>query len=76
MSRNVLIGAREYFPGIDRVEYEGSETDNPLAFAHYDAERIVAGKPLREHLRFSVAYWHSLLGGGADPFGAPTRPKR
>ncbi|MGD8329285.1 MAG: xylose isomerase [Acidobacteriota bacterium] len=69
-----LIGAREYFPGIGTIPYEGPDSGNPLAFKHYDAERPVAGKTLREHLRFSVAYWHSLCGAGTDPFGAATRP--
>lgn len=71
---NVLIGEREYFPDIGSIPYEGPESDNPLAFAYYDAERLVAGRPLREHLRFSIAYWHSLVGGGQDPFGGDTRP--
>lgn len=70
----MLIGDREYFPSVGRIPYEGPESDNPLAFAWYDADRMVAGKPLRDHLRFSIAYWHSLVGGGQDPFGAPTRP--
>jgi xylose isomerase len=69
-----LIGSREYFPGIGAIPYEGPDSDNPLAFKHYDAERVVAGRTLREHLRFSIAYWHTLCGTGADPFGAGTRP--
>lgn len=74
MTGDVLIGEREYFPSVGRIPFEGPESDNPLAFAHYDPDRVVAGKPLRDHLRFSIAYWHSLLGGGQDPFGAATRP--
>lgn len=74
MAHDVLIGEREWFPTVGRIPYEGPESDDPLAFAYYDEERVVAGKPLREHLRFSVAYWHALLGRGADPFGAPSRP--
>ena len=54
------------------VKYEGPESSNPLAYQWYDAERSVLGKPLREHLRFAVAYWHSLAMNGSDPFGAPT----
>jgi len=69
-----LIGEREYFPGIGAIPYEGPDSDNPLAFKYYDAGRKVAGKPLREHLRFSLAYWHALGGSGADPFGVGTRP--
>ena len=74
MSDQVLIGEREYFPGLGRIRYEGPDSTDLLAFAWYDENRVVAGRPLREHLRFSVAYWHSLVGGGQDPFGAPTRP--
>jgi xylose isomerase len=47
-------------------------TDNPLAYAWYDENRIVAGKTMKEWLRFAVAYWHSFVGNGADPFGEPT----
>lgn len=73
MTGNVLIGSREYFPGIERIPFDGPDSDNPLAFAWYDADRVVRGRPLGEHLRFSIAYWHSLIGGGQDPFGPATR---
>lgn len=73
MSRRVFIGDTEYFPGIEQINYEGPESDNPLAFKAYDPARIVAGKPMEEHLRFAVCYWHSFCGGGADPFGPDTR---
>ncbi|MEQ1743816.1 MAG: xylose isomerase [Saprospiraceae bacterium] len=62
-----------YFPGISQIRYEGPQTDNPLAYRFYDENRVVAGKRMREHFRFAVAYWHSLCGTGGDPFGAPTR---
>jgi xylose isomerase len=54
------------------VRYEGLNSTNPLAYRHYDAEKIVLGKPLKDHLRFSVAYWHSLAMTGGDPFGEGT----
>ncbi len=69
-----LIGAREYFPGIGSIPFEGPDSDNPLAFKYYDAGREVAGKSLAAHLRFAVAYWHSFCGTGADPFGVGPRP--
>lgn len=69
-----LIGAREYFPGIGSIPFEGPDSDNPLAFKYYDAGREVAGKSLAEHLRFAIAYWHSFCGTGADPFGVGPRP--
>ena len=73
MKTEPLIGAREYFPDIGTIVYEGPESDNPLAFKYYDAEKEIGGKTLRDHLRFSVAYWHSFNGTGADPFGVGTR---
>ncbi|MHA4895915.1 xylose isomerase [Pedobacter sp. PWIIR3] len=62
----------EFFKGIEQVKYEGPGSDNPLAFRYYDPERVIAGKTLKDHLRFAGAYWHSFCGNGADPFGAPT----
>jgi len=60
------------FPGIDKIRFEGPESKNPLAFHHYDENEVVEGRTMRDHLRFSVAYWHTFRGTGADPFGAPT----
>ena len=68
----VVTKDHEYFPGIPEIQYEGPESDNPLAFRWYDENRLVAGKPLKEHFRFACAYWHSFCGTGADPFGGPT----
>ncbi|MEL6869159.1 MAG: xylose isomerase [Pseudomonadota bacterium] len=72
-SRNVFIADTEYFPGIRRIAYEGPDSDNPLAYKCYDPMRIVAGKTMEAHLRFSVCYWHTFKAAGADPFGLPTR---
>lgn len=69
----LTLGEREFFPGIGRIVFEGSASDNPLAFKFYDENRPVGGKTMREHLRFAVAYWHSFKGTGADPFGHPTK---
>jgi xylose isomerase len=66
---SVLIGNKEYFKGIDQIQYEGPQSKNPLAFKWYDANKVVAGKSMKEHLRFAVAYWHTLCGNGSDPFG-------
>lgn len=54
------------------VRHEGPESDNPLAYRFYDPDRVVLGRPLKDHLRLAVCYWHSLVMNGADPFGAPT----
>ncbi len=66
------MSTNQYFPEIGSIRYEGPDTDNPLAFRWYDPERMVSGKPMKEHLRFACAYWHSFCGAGADPFGGPT----
>jgi xylose isomerase len=60
------------FPKIPVIAYEGPKSKNPLAFKHYNATQKVAGKTMREHLRFAAAYWHCMRNGLADPFGAPT----
>lgn len=67
-----LTGNKEYYKGIPEIKYEGKDSDNPLAFKYYNPDLEVAGKTLREHLRFAVAYWHSFCGTGADPFGPGT----
>ncbi|WP_373797325.1 xylose isomerase [Jeotgalibaca porci] len=58
-----------YFPNIEKIKYEGTETNNPLAFRHYNPEEIVLGKTMKEHMRFSIAYWHTFVNEGNDPFG-------
>ncbi len=60
------------FPKISKIKYEGPTSKNPLAFKHYNASEVVAGKTMREHLRFAVVYWHTFRGTGSDPFGAGT----
>lgn len=63
---------KTYFPKINRIRYEGPDSRNPLAFRWYNPSEKVAGKSMREHLRFAVAYWHTLKGSGSDPFGSAT----
>ena len=55
-----------HFPNIGRIPFEGSQSRNPFAFKHYNADELVEGRPMREHLRFSVVYWHTMCGLGAD----------
>ena len=64
----ILTGEKEFFPGIGEIKFEGRESDNPLAFKWYDENKIVAGKKLKDHLKFAVAYWHSFCNTGGDPF--------
>ena len=64
---------REYFPGIKTIQFEGKESKNPFAFHYYDAEKLVMGKPMKEWLRFAMAWWHTLCAQGGDQFGEPTK---
>ncbi len=72
MSVKLTLGKREYFPGIGQIKYEGPESKNPLAFKFYDPDKVVAGKTMRDHFRFAIAYWHTFCGTGEDPFGPGT----
>ena len=58
-----------YFPDVPAIKYEGPDSTDPLSFRHYNATEVVAGKPMADHLRFAVAYWHTFRGTGSDPFG-------
>jgi xylose isomerase len=69
---SVLLGEKEFFKGIGQIKYEGLQSDNPLSYRWYDESKVVAGKPMKDWLRFAVAYWHSFVGNGGDPFGEPT----
>ena len=60
------------FPEIDKIRYEGPESDNPLAYRWYNEDEMIEGKSMKDHLRFSVVYWHTFRGNGADPFGVGT----
>ena len=60
------------FPNVPKIAYEGPDSDNPLAFRWYNPDEVVAGKTMRDHLRFTVVYWHTFRGTGSDPFGAAT----
>src|SRR5882672_8695080 len=69
---SIVKGDKEYFKGIGAIKYEGPQSDNPFAFRCYDENKVVAGKTMKEYLRFACAYWHSFCGSGADPFGELT----
>ncbi len=71
---NLTPGQTEYFKGVGKIRFEGPESDNPMAYRYYDEHKLVGGKTMREHLKFAVAYWHSLCGTGGDPFGPGTKP--
>jgi len=73
MSINLTLGEKEYFPSIGVIPFEGRKSDNPLAFKFYDENQVVAGKTMKEHFKFAVAYWHTLCNAGGDPFGPGTK---
>lgn len=64
--------SKTYFPNIDKIKFEGKGSKNPFAFKYYDENKIVGGKTLKEHFKFSIAYWHTFCATGADPFGPGT----
>ena len=66
------MSQKQAFPKVGKINFEGPKSQNPFAFKYYNADEIVAGKTMRDHLRFSVVYWHTFRGRGSDPFGAPT----
>ncbi|MFZ3071050.1 MAG: xylose isomerase [Anaerolineaceae bacterium] len=62
----------EYFKSINQITYEGPDSTNLLAYKYYDVNRVVAGKKMKDHLRFAMSYWHTMTAGGVDPFGQAT----
>lgn len=65
--------AKEFFPEIGKIKFEGVASKNPLAYRYYDAEKVILGKPMKEWLRFAMAWWHTLCAEGADQFGGGTK---
>lgn len=70
---SVLLGSKEFFPGIGKIKFEGKDSKNPLAFRYYDENKVINGKTMKEYFRFAMAYWHTLCGTGGDPFGGGTK---
>ena len=66
---------KEFFKDIPEIKYEGTESKNPLAFKYYDKDRVIMGKPMKEHLPFAMAWWHNLCATGTDMFGRGTADK-
>ncbi|MDE6328400.1 MAG: xylose isomerase [Duncaniella sp.] len=67
------MAVKEYFPGIGKIKFEGKDSKNPMAYRYYDAEKIVLGKPMKEWLKFAMAWWHTLCAEGGDQFGTTTK---
>ncbi|MEH6550274.1 MAG: xylose isomerase [Pseudomonadales bacterium] len=70
---NIFTGDKVYFPAIGAIPFEGAESDNPLAFKFYDANKMIGGKSMAEHLRYAACYWHTFCAKGGDPFGPDTQ---
>ena len=68
-----MMENKEYFPGIAKIKFEGKESRNPLAFRYYDADKLINGKPMKEWLKFAMAWWHTLCAAGEDQFGGGTK---
>jgi xylose isomerase len=67
------MSTKEFFPGIGKIQFEGKESKNPMAFRYYDAEKVVNGKKMKDWLKFAMAWWHTLCAEGGDPFGPGTK---
>ena len=67
------MSKKEYFPGIGKIKFEGKESRNPLSFRYYDPEKVIMGKKMKDWLRFSMAWWHTLCAEGGDQFGGGTK---
>jgi xylose isomerase len=67
------MSGKEYFSGLAKVKFEGGRTSNPMAFQFYDENKAISGKSLKDHLRFALAWWHTMGGSGSDPFGPNTK---
>ena len=69
----IIMATKEYFPGIGKIKFEGKESKNPMAFRYYDAEKVIMGKKMKDWLKFSMAWWHTLCAEGGDQFGGGTK---
>ena len=76
LKSNMIIDMHKFgFNLLEPIKYEGKTSTNPLAFRFYNPDEVIAGKPMREHLKFAVAYWHTMCAGGTDMFGVDTHDK-
>ena len=67
------MAVKEYFPEIGKIKFEGKDSKNPLAYRYYDAEKVILGKPMKDWLKFAMAWWHTLCAAGGDQFGTGTK---
>ena len=69
----IVSKSREYFPTVKKIRYEGPTSSNPLSFKWYDENKVIAGKTMKEHMRFAICWWHTFRWTGGDPFGPGTK---
>ena len=67
------MATKEFFPGLGKIKFEGTDSYNPLAYRYYDAERVVLGKKMKDWFKFAMAWWHTLCAEGSDPFGSDSK---
>lgn len=67
------MATKEFFPGIEKIKFEGKDSKNPMAFRYYNAEKVINGKKMKDWLRFAMAWWHTLCAEGGDQFGGGTK---
>jgi xylose isomerase len=67
------MAKKEFFPGIGKIKFEGKDSKNPMAYHYYDAEKVIMGKPMKDWLKFAMAWWHTLGAQGTDQFGGDTK---
>ena len=67
------MSTKEFFPEIGKIKFEGKDSKNPMAFHYYDAEKVIMGKPMKDWVRFAMAWWHTLCADGGDQFGGGTK---
>ena len=70
---SIVLGNKEYFKDVKKIKFEGKDSKNPFSYRFYDENKIVLGKKMSEHFKFAVAYWHSFVNPGNDPFGVGTK---
>lgn len=67
------MNVKTYFPTVEKIQFEGKDSKNPLAFRYYDPEKVVYGRKMKDWFKFSMAWWHTLCAEGGDPFGGGTK---
>lgn len=73
INKTEIMATTEFFPAIGKIKFEGKDSKNPMSFRYYDPEKVINGKKMKDWLKFSMAWWHTLCAEGGDPFGPGTK---